>query len=291
VTGEKGPAQFLISDVDLRIDGLEVIWPNAAPKNKVDDSADRCVIGSTHGVLTLSFCRIVAGPFGACVGGAGSSLVIEHSHLAAATGACVIWATTIDLVQIRKCLLEGRFAIFIRAATEGTRPTNLDLAFNTITSDRMLHMVTAWNMTRTLVVKASHNLFDNQVVVSLFSLGGLQQAGADTRMSEMLGEAVAWHDEQNVYRKGTYYLAANPRQRPLGILPSNDNSLDKWLEFWNQPAAESIEAIIHFQERTAAADTSLLILKSLESPTGPIPSDVGANAAKIGPGASDHPRP
>ena len=268
-----------------------MIWPIPSPQAGLEDFSRRCVVGNTNGKLAVSFCRVVAGPYAACVGASGSEITVERSHLSSLSGACLAWDSTLGSVRITQCVLEGKIALFTITAKAGRIPTRIDFAFNTVVAERVMNLIVFKPVRKSLTFTASRNLIDSQVLIALFTIGGFQQTSETTaRMTDMLGDAVAWRDESNVYRRGSLYLAGNVRQQPLSTFPSDLNALVKWLEFWKQPASKSIEAIIRFGERSGPGDTTLLPLRSIDAPSGPVPPDVGANPAETGPGAAFHAR-
>ena len=285
VTGDRGPPQFLNTNTDLRLEGIEVIWPTASPQSNLEDVAQRCVVGSSKGKLALTHCRVVAGPFGVCVGSSGREVVVERSHLVSASGACVAWRPTLAAVRVEQGFLEGKVALYASTAASGTAPTRVHFASNTVVAERLLTLVAHSPVRKSMGITASRNVIDTQLVVALYAFGGFPQGpAASARMTDAIRDAVAWKDESNVYRKGTLYLVGNPPLQPRATLPSDLKSLDKWLVVWKQPAAKSVEGVIRFGERAGPSDTTLLQLMNVDSPSGPLPPDVGAGPSIVGPG-------
>lgn len=107
-------------------------------------------------------------------------------------------------------------------------------------------------------------------------------------MNELLRNSIAWKDDSNVYGQGSMYLAGNPPFQPHAILSSELKSLDQWLSFWKQTKSKSIEGKISFKERTNPGDTAMMQLSNIDSPLRPIPPNIGAIPADIGPGQAYH---
>ncbi len=283
VTGEKGPPQFLKTSGDLRLEGLEVIWPIPTQQKRFDDLGQHAVIGQGKGKLSVSYCRIVSGTSGVCVGFSGRDVDIEHTHLVAPAGACLAWRSNAANVRVEQCVLEGKIALFTATLGAGGPTTAIQFTANSVVAPRVLNLIVMNPIGKSMRIAATRNLIDSNVVVGFNSLGGFQP-GANAKMTDLLREAIVWKDESNVYRQGCVYLAGNPRNQPHGVLPSSLNAIDRWQSFWKPPGSNSIEGIIRFRDRVGSAETAPPQLSGIEAATGPLPTEFGANLATLGPG-------
>ena len=295
MTGDQRPSQFLSSDEDLQLEGIEVIWPISVSQNLSEDFSQRCVIGNSNGKLSLAYCRIVAGPNAVCVASVGREIELKHSHFVSQTGACIAWRPTVATIGIEYCFLKAKTAFFTMAPSSGGPTTAFQFKSNTIVSERTFSFIAnnagATNMAnrRPMTITATRNLIDSQAIVTFYTIGGFQQnSKASEKMNELLRNSVAWKDDSNVYGHGSMYLAGNPPFQPQVILSSELKSLDQWLSFWKQTRSKSIEGKISFKERTNLDNTSMLQLSNIDSPLRPIPPNIGAIPANIGPGQAYH---
>lgn len=295
MTGDQRPSQFLSSDEDLQLEGIEVIWPITVSQILSEDFSQRCVIGNSSGKLSLTYCRIVAGPNAVCVASSGREIEVKHSHLVSQTGACIAWRPTVATVALEQCFLEAKTAFLTMAPSSGGPTTAFQFTSNTIVAERTFSFIAisagSTNMAnrRPMTITAIRNLIDSQTIVMFHAVGGLQQnSKASQKMTELLRNSIAWKDESNVYGQGCIYLAGNPRFQPQAILWSELKSLDQWLSFWKQSKSKSVEGNISFDERSHPDDTSMLKLSNIDSQFRSIPPKIGATPANIGPGQAYH---
>ncbi len=295
MTGDQRPSQFLSSDEDLQLEGIEVIWPISVSQTISEDFSQRCVIGNSNGKLSLAYCRIVAGPNAVCVASAGREIDVIHCHLVAQTGACIGWRPTVATVALEQCFLEAKTAFLTMVPSTGGQTTAFQFASNTIVSERTFRIISnntgSTNLAsrKPMAIMAIRNLIASQAIVSFYAVGGFQQnSKASEKMTEMLRNSITWTDDSNVYGQGCMYLAGNPPYQPQAILSSELKSLDQWLSLWKQTKSKSIERKISFNERSNPGDTSMLQLSNTDSQFLPIPPNIGAITANIGPGQAYH---
>ena len=98
----------------------------------------------------------------------------------------------------------------------------------------------------------------------------------------------AWNEEWNVYGRGTQFLARPVLAQKATPVSAGIIGVDQWLEFWKLSADKSIEGEIRFQPRTEQSARMPLALEAVDNPSGPLPSELGARADRIGPGAAYH---
>jgi serine/threonine protein kinase len=281
--------RFIASDTDLRLEGIEVNWPIDAPPIDVnspqlgfDDAAERCVISSL-GQLQVDHCRIVAGRLGTCLGAGLGEVTITNCHFVSASGTAIAWRPFVSKVNVEQCLFESKVVSLCRSSTSVTDPTIVRFDSNTVVSERVFSVLAGNPVRKQLELHVSHNVLKSQYIASLFLSGGFRPF-QESRMSEVLQEVIAWHDEENTYQQGTVYLAVNPIRQPLRMMASNLDSLDKWLTFWSQPDSKSIEGEIKLTSESPFS------IDEIESPTGAIPVELGADLGNVGPRSKPRPQ-
>jgi serine/threonine protein kinase len=278
-----GTPRFIASDSDLRIEGIEVRWPIDAPPLDInspqmgfDDTAERCVI-STAGQLHVTHCRIIAGRLGTCLGAGSGNISITNSHLVSSSGVGIAWRTTVSQVHVEQSLFESKAACLFKSSAGTSDSTTIRFDSNTVVTERVFNVLAANQVRKPIELQVNHSVLNSQVVVSVILFGGFRSF-QELRMTEVLDEAVAWHDDSNVYRLDTVYLAVNPVRQPLGMISSNLDSLEEWLTFWNQLDSKSFEGKIKLSGGPAFS------LEVIESASGNVVLDkLGADLSNVGP--------
>jgi len=289
--GEGGPLQFLASNSDLRVSGLDIHWPNPSPQNiGLDLAGARGVLAVSGGRLELVNCRVACGRLAACVWSGAQDLLVTDCHLVAPAGTCLAWRPhpASGELRVENNVCDGQTAVMIVPGppSPAAAPT-LALNSNTLVCERSAVRVLLDALPATpLGLAVRRNIIDSpNAVVSLVGLRSFPRSLTNhAAMADTLREALAWTDDANVYRKDCIYLAgAKPRQ-PSSSVPSEIRSLPDWREFWQQPGCCSIEAGVRFEPRGGPADPKPPRLAEFESPSGPVPPDVGADVTRVGPG-------
>ena len=106
------PLQWITSDSELSLSGLDVDWPVSAKTSDAEVAADTAVIAARDR-LHLTRCRIVSGNRTACATSNGA-ITVDGCHLITDRrgGRCVVWHDNTDL-RISQSALEGKFGLIV----------------------------------------------------------------------------------------------------------------------------------------------------------------------------------
>lgn len=284
--------KFITSDADLRIEGIEVNWPIDSPPIETntpqlgfDETAERCAISSS-GKLNLSHCRIIVGRFGTCLGVGEGEALISSCHFVSPSGYAIAWRPFVPKITIEQCLFEAKVAAVFRSSNNIANSTSVRFEFNTVIAERAFVILAINPRRKPTELHVSHNVFDCHTLSFVFLLGGFNPS-QKSKMTDVLREVIVWQDASNVYRQGAWYLATNPFRQPLVAQPSDRNSLERWLNFWDQADSKSIEGKIKLNEKSEGSQTSVM---AIEAPSGPLPDVYGAYPSGVGPGQAYHSR-
>jgi hypothetical protein len=102
-------------------------------------------------------------------------------------------------------------------------------------------------------------------------------------IADFLRALVQWSDEANVYRRGSQYLVYGVLHHPNVVLSAEVQGTSGWLQLCKQPPNESVEGVLHYHERAGSSPIEPLRLDRVDTPSGPVPTGVGANADRVGP--------
>src|SRR5262249_35880392 len=106
---QKSPPQWLATDSDLRLEGLELQWP--VEWDKADIGLDRPVVMSTGGQLELTNCIVVTGRRGTCVGTFSDGATFARCTFVAPGGAGVGWRPMPRVLRGANCQFEVNIAL------------------------------------------------------------------------------------------------------------------------------------------------------------------------------------
>lgn len=289
VTGTTGYRQFITSNQDLHLEGLEIYWPLIPPGLKTDEPLTRSVVTCYHGKLTAINCRIVGGPGTACLASDGQELVVERCHLVSPNGVCLGWRMGPHPVRMENCILEGRFAFSVARpvgiAEELRNP--VILSNNTIRGHRFIHYLIDSRTRNYLDFQMLRNVIDCNYLVTLISVARpLTLLNTHDAILEAMQNSMTWKETGNFYRRKTIYLAST-RLASIGtVLSSEFKQLSQWLTHWKLENTQSQEGTIVFQE-AASASGKIGISQLLRGDGGSeVPQGIGVVEKHIGPGAA-----
>jgi hypothetical protein len=291
--GQRRKEPFVTADADLRLEGLELRWSLVPSPGKSEaELISRCVLVSTRGRLALTHCRIVAGRRNGCVGGSGQQLVLHDSHLVSETGMCVFWrASAGSRLDVDGSALEGQDALAVYAVPETARPkpARLSLTRNTVTAVRSLQVRVELGRKQPVAITARRNIFDSAQLVHLRSLQPPRRPDqSPAELSQVLRSFGNWSEEANLYRRGTDFLTATGGSHVSATMSAGVGDVGRWLHLWNLPATQSVEGVIDLRERADRANLQPVRLAGVKNASGPVPTEVGANAGTLGPGPAYH---
>jgi hypothetical protein len=277
--------QCLISNVDLRIEGIEFFWmtgDTAVPVTITEALVSHACIRSLKGRLKMRHCRVVTDVGSTAIASTGSDVTIENCHLM--KGVCIAWKPSPSTVTISNCVLEGKFGFFsILAATKPAVVGNVRIVENTFSVERGMQFFHDGKNRKTMLLTVKGNAFDCVTTVSCSTLGGFIRGGFPSMM-EAAKETFLWVDEANVYKRSSANLSGNRPKNPISFYPSELKTLDAWLELWSNAKPTSIEGEFRFGDRKDLTETLPLEIAAIEVPSGPLPKKVGADASTVGPG-------
>jgi hypothetical protein len=287
--GEGGPLQFIVSNTDLVVKGLDIHWPNPSPQNiGLDLAGARGVLAVTGGRFEVANCRVSCGRLAACIWSGAHDLLVTDSHLVAPAGTCLAWRPghAAGALRVENNVCDGQTALMIVPGPPSAAPPTLTLSGNTLLCERSAIRLLLDALPGAPVgLAVRRNIIDSPTaVVTLVGLRSFPRSLTNhATMTDTAREALAWTDESNVYRKESTYLAGTKPRQPASSMPSEVRSLAEWLAFWRQPADGSIEGAMRYEPRGGPADPKPPRLAEIEAPTGPLPSPVGADVSRVGP--------
>ncbi|MBL8822071.1 MAG: serine/threonine protein kinase [Planctomycetia bacterium] len=295
-TGNGNFRQFLSTNSDLTLEGIEIYWPLKAPVTKMDDPSQRAILYSSNRKLSILNCRIVSGDATACIGSTGQDVVIERCHIVSPNGCCLAWKVSSSPVHLENNVIECRAIMNIG------RPPNMAnivrkgiyLARNIFSGERVLNVFVELNPRFSFPVKAFRNIVDCTHPLTVLTLPRNPFDINHPETIRDLGKAVvSWSEDSNVYRKHTDYLSAlrtsQIKMAELNISQSAElKNVAQWQEFWNMKDTRSIEGDIQFQTRTGPTPLTVLQLKQIANTSGPLMKEMGPSTDLIGPGEAYH---
>jgi serine/threonine protein kinase len=268
---------FLETNADLTLVGLDIRWPVAAPKNRIDDPGQRSVVSSRSGRLTIKQSRIVAGSNAFAVGSisaAGLSLFRSHLVTSTESGIAVGWQVSPNsMLNISECFLRAKIAILFGPDGERNNPPGrIVLERITIAAERAIIFAgNARNRTQAEIT-ANQSLFDVSALISLFQPGGFVPQNTPTTQT-IARFFLHWNDNANIYRSDIAYLGGNRPNSIYSFFSTEPRTLDAWRTFSGQPLNPSQERTIKF--RTSIDSTDVAPESAEELNIGPPPNLVG----------------
>jgi serine/threonine protein kinase len=291
----RATAPLLRTDTDLRMEGLEIHWAIGGQTSGgfEADMLARSAIAATHGRLVLAHCQIVSDRFNGCVAGSCREVLLRNCHLSAKDGMGLFWRPTAGgRLEIDGTTIDSRFgmSLLVDGVALGTNPGKLRLSHSTLVADRGMQVLVETIPRQPLPFAVNHSVVAADY---LFLLIGqrLARPKAGSKLEEIapvLRSVVAWSEEANVYRRGMQFVGRPIAGRPGAVAPVDLVGIDRWLEMWKLPDAESIEGELVLAKASESSELSAPILAALSSPSGAMLPDVGAPSKAIGPGAAYH---
>lgn len=289
VSGTSGYRQFISTNADLQLEGLEIYWPLQPPSLKTDEPLTRAVVSINKGKLTVLNCRIIAGPATACIASESQELLIERTHLSSSNGVGIGWRLGAEPVTIRNCMLEARFVMIVgrHVSDEEVVRNPLTISQSNIKAFRLMHYVFDARAKSVLDVQMTKSIVDCNALVTLISTPKpLTPLNGHQAMIASLGNMMTWKEEGNIYRKRMSYLASTRANNFANLLFSDFKQLSQWLEYWKLPSNSSTESSLSYPEtlETASGKFSLMPTAIVEGSNGAV--DAGATVKYVGPGAA-----
>jgi hypothetical protein len=282
------PAPLILTDADLRLEGLTIHWRADAPPPIKSEPSMRssAVVASTRGALQLAHCRIVAAAGSTCIVAFGPELAVTCCHLLSEEGAAIFWKPSPQgHASLDGCVVEGNIGVALptAAVTQGLAPARLSLVHNTFAVDKSLQLVIQLGPKQPLHVEAYYNIFDHTEVVSFYATRVPRNflPGTPARTVDLLRALLQWSDEGNLYRRGQtlgLYSILAPRERQRTPFAR----LEDWHAVWDMTNTGSAEGKIWFQHRPGR-EADALRLERVEDPSAPVPPGVGADPDQVGP--------
>jgi hypothetical protein len=271
--GQRAEVQWLNSDTDLTVEGLDILWPVTGPKPPYDASNAPATIGGPRGLITVRGCRIVCGKQAGCVVTGARELAVENCHFVADGGTAVWWrAIAGGKLRITGSVIEADAALFLSfqpADGPNSEPGAVELSNNTLVAKGAIAFVFPAVPKQNVRIDARRN------VVSVNNVFGVPtRQVSKTESITTLSQVAIWSERDNVYNRGCNYLVGI-KLGPLVLTPAGLDSLDKWHAFWKLKETGSVERDIRFHARLPGLLPAPLRL-DIGNTTGPLPSPVGA---------------
>jgi serine/threonine protein kinase len=285
------PKPLLASDTDLRLEGLEIHWA-LEPRQGLSeaDMLARSIVGTTHGRLIVSHCRIVSERMNGCMAGACRDAIVHRSHLLTRNGMGVYWPVDPSgRLVIEDSLLESHFAISLSTGlgSSGSAPVRVRLSRSTVVAAQGIQLILESTSRHRIPIGFDHSLVDAEFLFVPTMVRLAPKAKSVIRLDDPPGVLrgwVAWSEEANVYRRGIQYLGRPAFAQKGPPVSASIGAIDRWLELWQLPLGTSIEGLISYAPRPESSRTAPLILDHIDSPSGAAPTDVGAPTGQLGPG-------
>jgi Protein kinase domain/Putative zinc-finger len=272
--GRLAEAQWLNSDSDLTVEGLDILWPVIGAKSPLDPTNMPATIGVLRGRLTVRGCRIVCGRQAACILTAVPELTIADSHLVSDGGVAVVWRSAPGgVLRVTGSQLESESGVvvsFLAADGGPTDPAVIEWTSNTLVVKGACAFIYPGPARYKVQMQARRNL-----ISATYGFGVLTRPKVAADTTAILRQVLVWTERDNVYSRRCKFLAGI-KLAPLAITPAGLDSIDEWLAFWKLNQVGSIEGDIHFHPRATELLPELLQLDRIDNSTGPVPSPVGA---------------
>jgi hypothetical protein len=133
------------------------------------------------------------------------------------------------------------------AFNENTRPdllATLELNRNTWQAQKGLELMFGPARRRQLEVRATHNTFGVDHLLSMFWLprGRRSFTPPDVdRLQEQLPNFIRWQEQENIYPANLSFLSAQSPNQSLKTVKGSPADIAAWDAFWNRPASGSLQ--------------------------------------------------
>jgi hypothetical protein len=279
-TGKFADPQWIHTDSDLTLDGLDIHWPVTAGKAAFDGSCSHSTVGVSRGRLTVRDCQIVCGRQSMCARSGGHEIVIQGSHLVADSGIALWWRSVPGgSIRVTRSTIEAASAAFMSfppADAPAGEPIEVELSDNTIVAKGVWGFAYPAAPKQTVRFAARRNLLSANY---LFGVPTRTATAADAPGA--LRRLVVWTERDNVYDLRESFLAAI-KLGPVTVFPAEIKTLDDWAGLWKAKPAGTIEGDIRFRPRPPAAGYVPPWLDRIDAASGPVPAAVGAPASRWG---------
>ncbi len=275
---------FLQTEADLRLQGLEVQWtvPPGRPQSP-DEPAERCIVSTRKGNVSLANCRLTAGRLTGCISAMDGSIELENSHFVAPSGPCVAWMPGDgNELEATQCVFEGSRAGLIcsgSASSSAAPPAAIRLVHNSFATKHAIVMMITTPMRR-FDCTSEHNAFDSASLILISPRRRMSAGtGSPAMKRQMMASRLLWTESQNAYRSGLNYMARGlPTENgPVEVLV---NSLEQWQSLWNQEGSGAFEVQFESQKPNPSGSDPLAAIRVVSVPT---PSRTGADLHRVGP--------
>jgi hypothetical protein len=274
---QAGP-QWIYSDSDLMLEGLDIIWPVTGSFASKDMAYAPATIGGGTGRLTMRNCRLVCGEKAACIATGAGDLTVERCHLVS-EGAGVGWvASPGRTLRVSGSVIEAENGTVVSFLALGPRPEPAVVEFthNTLVGKGV------WGFVYPAVPKYKVRMEARNNVVRATNIVGLPTLTDASATPRTMQEIVSWTEQNNVYQRGsTYLVALRPAKPERKVLPTRLTSLSLWFDFWKATDTGSVEGDIEFHPRAARELPVPLRLLRIDKPSGSPPVLVGAGDLKF----------
>ncbi len=272
-----GEQQWLDTDADLALTGLDIRWtvPRPAPPN--ERALDCVVVASSGARLKVADCAIEFARDACAIGLRQGEGNIERCwlHAADGAGAAVVWEAaaerTLRIAGSSLCAGNAVFVAFDTSPAAAEASCVLELDRNAVQAGGDWGFAIGfWHQQPPPLkcrIAARGNLIRCKHV-----MGIPFRAGPPGRLAAAL-RALADFDHAkpgNVYQRGADFLAG-VQLLPFRTVPSNLGAIDRWLATIARDSG-SIVAELRFRPPVPHAP---LVLESLTEPSGPVPADAG----------------
>jgi hypothetical protein len=272
--GRLAEAQWLNSDSDLTVEGLDILWPVTGGRAPLDPSNMPATIGGPRGRLTIRGCRIVCGRQAACILTAAPELTIADSHLVADGGVAVVWRSAPGgVLRVTGSQIEsesGVLVTFLAADGGPTDPADVELTNNTLVVKGACAFIYPGPARYKVRMQARRNL-----ISATYGFGVLTRPKVAAETKAIMRQILVWAERDNVYDRRCKFMAGI-KLAPLAITPAGLDSLEEWLAFWKLEGVGSVEGDLHFHPRATELPPEQIRLDRIDNATGPVPSPVGA---------------
>jgi serine/threonine protein kinase len=266
---------WLSSSRNLTLEGLTIDWTGPSGGDPEISRDEAVVVVKESASLTMRNCRVfVSGGRSACLSAEGP-ILLESCHLVCPNsgGRCLLWKPT-DTLTVSGTCFEGRNGVVL-VGYESKQECPIQLTDCTFRCDSALMRLRKSATDETPIsMITTRCIYDVNNLVTIFFLQGLPKMktnSADTRSRIKL--KFLWLDSASVYRnKMRYFTLWAPQHAQV---PTEFDSLSKWLAIWMNTEHTSIEGDLTFDIRAGGAAgkrATRPILTAITNASGPIPT-------------------
>ncbi len=270
-----GVHQWIHSDSDLTLIGLDVEWPGVGKSPEVEPLAEgEFAVVTVRGRTALHRCRFQSGTRNSCVSANGPLTVTECQFVSDRSGGrCLLWWATGQL-SVTQSSFEARFGIALLPSLVPIAP-QAEIADCTFRTDTALLFVRPAGYPAPVPMAAQRCLFDTERFAMLF-YAPMFPTGRRPTANEMrttLRKVLLWTDRECVYRRKQSYLVGWTIQRPIAA--ADVTTLADWNALWKPSETKSIEGDFQFHPRPTGSKVAPR-LDTIKDANGAIPPLVGA---------------